>query len=248
MPPDSVMACRRIEKCSRRTSSATSAESRCDSSVDPTMSVNRMATFSVVIEVLSPPTPPTVGDEDFGTPRAGRNHAGTARCPLTINRSRPQGDPQYAGSVGAESHLVWAVVDDPDPWAESYIRQAALAPHLNRDEALVLLRKVAQGNDEARSDLMTAGRRIVVSNARRYVPSHGDLASVLRFGEQGLRTAIDRFDETKGFAFQTYATWWIQQTITRGAPGNLGGVREPLSPQPQSPFGTVHLDVPGTAS
>ena len=125
--------------------------------------------------------------------------------------------------------------------------QAALAPHLNRDEALVLLRKVAQGNDEARSDLMTAGRRIVVSNARRYVPSHGDLASVLRFGEQGLRTAIDRFDETKGFAFQTYATWWIHRPLPEVLLAIWEGCESQYHRNPIS-SGTVHLDVPGTAS
>jgi DNA-directed RNA polymerase sigma subunit (sigma70/sigma32) len=94
---------------------------------------------------------------------------------------------------------------------------------------------------------MTAGRRLVVSNARRYLPSHGDLASALHLGEQGLGTAIDRFDEAKGFAFQTYATWWIQQAINRGGLGGLGGVREPRSPNPKFPSETVHLDVDGTA-
>ena len=139
-------------------------------------------------------------------------------------------------------------MEDSDQWAESYVRHAGLAPHLNRDDALVLLRQVAQGDDGARSDLIGACRRLVVSNARRYVPSHSDdLAPLLALGEEGLRMAIDRFDESKGFAFQSYATWWIQQAITRGGLGNLGGVREPRSPHPESPSGTVHLDVPGTA-
>ena len=88
MPPDSAMAWRRIEKCSRRTSSATSAESRCDRSVDPTMSVNRMATFSVVIDVLSLPTHPSVGDATMGRQGSMRITRGRARCPLTINRYR----------------------------------------------------------------------------------------------------------------------------------------------------------------
>ena|ERR1700676_1986566 len=154
------------------------------------------------------------------------------------------------------------MVDDSGQWADSYVHQAGLAPHLSRDAVLLLARRVHQGEDEARSDLVAANRRLVVSIAGRYVcvpppedawevpaaaqPTHSEqLAPLLRFGEQGLHTAIERFDEAKGFAFPTYATWWIRQAITRGGLGdNLGGVREPRSPHPESPSGAVRLTIP----
>jgi RNA polymerase primary sigma factor len=158
------------------------------------------------------------------------------------------------------------VVDDSGRWAESYVHQASLAPHLSRDEALLLARRMHRGDTEAKADLITANRRLVVSIARRYVgvpPSEDDwktrtaaqppdleqLAPILAKGEQGLQTAVGRFDESKGFAFPTYATWWIRQAIAEGTQGgDPGGVREPTSPTPGSPSGAVRIDLPNTAN
>jgi RNA polymerase primary sigma factor len=121
-----------------------------------------------------------------------------------------------------------------------------------------------QGDTDAKADLITANRRLVVSIARRYVgipPTEGNwntrttsqspdleqLAPILARGEQGLQTAVGRFDESKGFAFPTYATWWIRQAITKGTQGgDPGGVREPISPAPESPLGAVRIDLPST--
>lgn len=174
---------------------------------------------------------------------AGTPESGVQACPV--------------GEAGGARSLR-CVVEDSGRWAYAYVDQASLAPALSRDEALSLLRRVAQGGDDARSDLMTAYRRLVVSIARRFVPGGQawtspsaappddlqHLAPLLRFGEQGLRTAIDRFDEAKGFAFRNYATWWIEQAITRGGLGNLGGAREPRSPGPDSPTGLSCLTLP----
>lgn len=143
---------------------------------------------------------------------------------------------------------------------------ASLAPHLSRDEALLLVRRMRRGDAEAKADLIAANRRLVVSIARRYVgvpPSEDDqrtrttalppdleqLAPVLVSGEQGLQTAVGRFDESKGFAFPTYATWWIRQAITNGIQGgDSGGVREPSAPAPEAPSGAVRIDLPTTGT
>ncbi|MGO8863124.1 MAG: sigma factor [Acidimicrobiales bacterium] len=60
------------------------------------------------------------------------------------------------------------------------------------------------------------------------------LADLLRQGESGLQTAIERFDPSKGFAFSTYATWWIKQEIIRGNGGGNANVREPRHSLPSS--------------
>jgi RNA polymerase primary sigma factor len=158
------------------------------------------------------------------------------------------------------------VVEDSGQWADSYVHQASLAPLLRREEALVLARRVHQGDAEAKSDLIAANRRLVVSIARRHAsvtakegdwktrtmgdpPDPERLAPLLAKGEQGLRVAVDRFDESKGFSFPTYATWWIGQAIAEGNQGDdPGGVREPLSPGPGSLSGAVAFDLPTTRS
>jgi DNA-directed RNA polymerase specialized sigma subunit len=74
-------------------------------------------------------------------------------------------------------------------------------------------------------------------------PEH--LAPLLALGEKGLLTAVDRFDEKKGFAFPTYATWWIRQAISKGIQGGEhGGVRVPQSPAPDFSAGGMRLELP----
>lgn len=170
------------------------------------------------------------------------------------------------GLVSHSGQYSGGVVGEPGRWADSYVHQANLAPHLSRGEALLLARRMHQGDAAAKSDLITASRRLVVSIARRYVgvppteddwttlataqpPDRERLAPLLAWGEQGLQTAVARFDGSKGFGFSTYATWWIRQAITHGTQGgDPGGVREPTSPAPESPSGAVRRDLPSSRS
>jgi DNA-directed RNA polymerase specialized sigma subunit len=142
------------------------------------------------------------------------------------------------------------------------VRQAGMTPHCSRAEAVLLVRRAHQGDTAAKSDLIASNRRLVVSVARRYVstppkedgwetritnqpPDPEHLAPLLALGEQGLLTAVERFDESKGFAFPTYATWWIRQAITKGIQGGEpGGVREPRALAPDSSTGAMRLDLP----
>jgi RNA polymerase primary sigma factor len=158
------------------------------------------------------------------------------------------------------------VGDESDRWVDAYARQAGLAPRLNRDEAVLLIRRVQVGDAEAKERVVAANRRLVVMIARKYVhttPHEDDwqprittqpldserLAELLPKGEEGLLTAIDRFDESKGFSFSTYATWWIRQAIAEGTEGDdPAGVRGPRSPAPETPSRAARLDLPDTGS
>lgn len=152
------------------------------------------------------------------------------------------------------------MAEGPDRWVETYVRKAGLAPRLSRDEAAALTRRIHGGDAEAKESLVTASRRLVVMAARKFVhaiPHEGDwdtrsspspdsdqLAALFRKGEEGLMTAIARFDESKGFSFPTYAIWWIQQAIIAGDEGGEpAGVREPRSPAPQAPAQEARLDL-----
>jgi Sigma-70 region 2 len=119
-----------------------------------------------------------------------------------------------------------------------YERYASAAPKLSDGEAAVRVALAQQGQAQARADLLDSHRRIVVRLAKQYPPTDLSFSERLQLGEQGLEMAIQRFNGTKGFAFSTYATWWVRQSITKGLGGGEGegetGVHEPRTPGPSS--------------
>ena len=73
----------------------------------------------------------------------------------------------------------------------------------------------AELGTRARNRLLEANLRLVVSLAKRYTGRGVPFAKLVQAGNLGLIRAVERFDYTKGYAFSTYATWWIRQAITR---------------------------------
>jgi len=73
----------------------------------------------------------------------------------------------------------------------------------------------AELGTRARNHLLEANLRLVVSLAKRYTGRGVPFAKLVQAGNLGLIRAVERFDYTKGYAFSTYATWWIRQAITR---------------------------------
>ena len=73
----------------------------------------------------------------------------------------------------------------------------------------------AELGTRARNHLLEANLRLVVSLAKRYTGRGVPFADLVRAGNLGLIRAVEKFDRSKGYAFSTYATWWIRQAITR---------------------------------
>src|SRR5690349_24095475 len=84
----------------------------------------------------------------------------------------------------------------------------------------------AELGTRARNHLLEANLRLVVSLAKRYAGRGGPFAKLVQAGNLGLIRAVERFDYTKGYAFSTYAAWWIRQAIT-GALAKNDPPREP---------------------
>ena len=84
----------------------------------------------------------------------------------------------------------------------------------------------AELGTRARNHLLEANLRLVVSLAKRYTGRGVPFAKLVQAGNLGLIRAVERFDYTKGYAFSTYATWWIRQAIT-GALAKNDPPREP---------------------
>ena len=96
---------------------------------------------------------------------------------------------------------------------DRYFKDVGKHPLISVEEEVRLGRLVKQGDKEARDKLVTANLRFVISVAKQYQGQGLGLPDLVNDGNEGLIKAAQRFDETKGPRFISYAVWWIRQSI-----------------------------------
>lgn len=119
-----------------------------------------------------------------------------------------------------------AIADDS---VKIYLQQIGKIPLLSFEEELEAAKQIKEKHSQkARETLINANLRLVVSIAKKYIGRGLSFLDLIQEGNLGLMKAAEKFDYTKGYKFSTYATWWIQQAITRGIADKSRMIRLPV--------------------
>ena len=110
-----------------------------------------------------------------------------------------------------------------------YLEDVAASHPLSAKEEVALACRIKKGDLGARAKLVEANLRFVITVAREYQNQGVPLVDLISAGNIGLITGAERFDETRGFKFISYAVWWIRQSILQTLAEHSRVVRLPLN-------------------
>ena len=126
--------------------------------------------------------------------------------------------------LSAEDEVELAQAIEVGLYAEYKLNNAEKLTRAEKRDLKILARE----GKKARSHLLEANLRLVVSLAKRYTGRGMAFLDLIQEGNLGLIRAVEKFDYTKGYKFSTYATWWIRQAITRAMADQARTIRIPV--------------------
>ncbi len=161
--------------------------------------------------------------------RAGQN-ASEIRKTLREMRANPA----RARAVGKKTMMTIADFEEMEEQIKSAMRKVVVVEEESRSTAPELrstFRDLHEGErtaDRAKSELVEANLRLVVSIAKKYTNRGLQFLDLIQEGNIGLMKAVDKFEYKRGYKFSTYATWWIRQAITRAIADQARTIRIPV--------------------
>ncbi len=112
---------------------------------------------------------------------------------------------------------------------DKYLQEIGRQELISVEDEVELARRIRQGDQAALNKLVSANLRFVVSVAKQYQNQGVSLSDLINEGNIGLIKAAQKFDETRGFKFISYAVWWIRQSILQAIAEDARTVRVPLN-------------------
>ncbi len=109
-----------------------------------------------------------------------------------------------------------------------YLREIGKVPLLTADQEVFLAKRIERGDMAAKTQMIEANLRLVVSIAKGYLGRGLSFLDLIQEGSLGLIRAVEKFDYRKGYKFSTYATWWIRQAVTRAIADKARTIRIPV--------------------
>lgn len=125
--------------------------------------------------------------------------------------------------------IIRSITDRSEASVEKYLTEINKHPMIAIDEEVSLAQRIKKGDKLALDQLVNANLRFVVSVAKQYQHQGLTLNDLINEGNVGLVKAAQRFDETRGFKFISYAVWWIRQSIISAISENSRMIRLPLN-------------------
>ena len=125
--------------------------------------------------------------------------------------------------------IIKSITNRKNTSLDKYLQDIGRVELLSVQQEVELARRIKQDDQEALNELVKANLRFVVSVAKQYQNQGLGLSDLINEGNLGLMRAAEKFDETRGFKFISYAVWWIRQAILQALAEQSRIVRLPLN-------------------